>query len=63
MFLSTLTFLHFFPWVDGCPEGLDTFIFFYKCIAGDCKATALKAEVWVEMVAEGGRRFMATWRK
>ena len=32
-------------------------------IMGDWKATALKAEMWVEMVAEGGRRFMATWRK
>ena len=25
--------------------------------------TALKAEVWVETVTEGGRRFMAAWRK
>ena len=32
-------------------------------IAGNWKATALKAEVWVETVAEGGRRFMAAWRK
>ena len=32
-------------------------------IAGDRKATALKAEVWVETVAEGGRRFMAAWKK
>ena len=32
-------------------------------IAGNWKATALKAEVWVETVTEGGRRFMATWRK
>ena len=32
-------------------------------IKGDWKATALKAEVWVEMVMEGGRRFMAAWRK
>ena len=32
-------------------------------IAGDWKTTALKAEVWVETVAEGGRRFMATSRK
>ena len=23
----------------------------------------LKAEVWVEAVTEGGRRFMAAWRK
>ena len=32
-------------------------------IAGDWKATALKAEVWVETITEGGRRFMAAWRK
>ena len=32
-------------------------------IAGDWKATALKAEVWVETVTEGGRRFMAAFRK
>ena len=31
--------------------------------AGDWKATALKAEVWIETVTEGGRRFMAAWRK
>ena len=29
----------------------------------DWKATALEAEVWVETVTEGGRRFMAAWRK
>ena len=27
------------------------------------KAMALKAEVWVEAVTEGGRRFMAAWRE
>ena len=32
-------------------------------IAGDWKAAALKAEVWVETVTEGERRFMAAWRK
>ena len=32
-------------------------------IAVDWKATALKAEMWVETVTEGGRRFMAAWRK
>ena len=32
-------------------------------IAGDWKATVFKAEVWVETVTEGGRRFMAAWRK
>ena len=31
-------------------------------IAGDWKTMALKAEVWVEAVTEGGRRFMAAWR-
>ena len=29
---------------------------------GDWKAMALKAEVWVEAVTEGGRRFTAAWR-
>ena len=32
-------------------------------ITGDWKATALKAEVWVDTVMEGGRRFMAAQRK
>ena len=32
-------------------------------IAGNWKTTALKAEVCVETVTEGGRRFMAAWRK
>ena len=32
-------------------------------IAGNWKATALEAEVWVETVTEDGRRFMAAWRK
>ena len=32
-------------------------------IAGDWKATALKADVWVETATEGGRRFMAACRK
>ena len=30
---------------------------------GDWKATALKAKVWAKTVTEGGRRFMAAWRK
>ena len=29
----------------------------------DCKATVLKAEMWVYTVTEGGRTFMAAWRK
>ena len=32
-------------------------------MAGDWKAKASEAEVWVETVMEGGRRFMAAWRK
>ena len=32
-------------------------------ITGDWKATALEAEAWVDTVMEGGRRFMAAWRK
>ena len=32
-------------------------------ITGYWKATALKAEVWVDMVTEGGRTFMAARRK
>ena len=32
-------------------------------IEGDWKATALEADVRVETVTEGGRRFMSAWRK
>ena len=32
-------------------------------ITTDWKATALKAEMWVETVMEGGQRIMAAWRK
>ena len=32
-------------------------------IAGDWKAMALKADVWVETAMEGGRTFMAAWMK
>ena len=32
-------------------------------IAGDWKATVLKAEVWADTVMESGRRFMIAWRK
>ena len=31
-------------------------------IAGDGKSTVLEAEVWVETVTEGERRYMAAWR-
>ena len=32
-------------------------------VTGDWKATALKVEVWVDTVMEGGWRFTAAWRK
>ena len=32
-------------------------------ITEDWKTMALKVEVWVEAVTEGGRRFMAAWRE
>ena len=32
-------------------------------ITRDWKTMALKAEAWVEVATEGGRRFMATWRE
>ena len=32
-------------------------------ITADWKTMALEAEVWVEAVTEGGRRFMAAWRE
>ena len=32
-------------------------------ITGDWKSIALKAEVWVKAVTEGGRMFMAAWKE
>ena len=45
-------------WTDCVQSDIRTF-----GITGDCKTMALKAEVWVEVVTEGGRRFMAAWRE
>ena len=45
-------------WTDCVQSGIRAF-----GIAGDWKATVLKAEVWVETVTEAGRRFMAAWRR
>ena len=45
-------------WTDCVQSDIQAF-----GIAGDWKATGLKAEVWVETVTEGGRRFMVAWRK
>ena len=32
-------------------------------LSADSKAAALEAEMWVETIMEGGRRFMAAWKK
>ena len=32
-------------------------------ITGDWETMSVKAEVWVEAVTKGGRRFMASWRQ
>ena len=45
-------------WTDCVQSDIRAF-----SITGDWKAMALKAEVWVEAVTGGGRRFMASWRK
>ena len=45
-------------WTDSVQSDIRAF-----GITEDWKPTALEAEVWVETVAEGGRRFMAAWRK
>ena len=58
LLLLLLLFLKEKEWTDCVQSDIRTF-----GIAGDWKATALNAEVWVETVTEGGRRFMAAWRK
>ena len=45
-------------WIDCVQSDIRAF-----GIAGDWKATALEAKVWVETVTGGGRGFMAAWRK
>ena len=45
-------------WTDCVQSDIRTF-----GITGDWKTMALKAEVWVEAVMEGGRRFMTVWRE
>ena len=45
-------------WTDCVQSDIRTF-----GIAGVWTATALKTEVWIETVTEGGRRFTAAWRK
>ena len=45
-------------WTDCVPSDFRAF-----GITGDWKAMAFKAEVWVQAVTEGERRFMVAWRK
>ena len=45
-------------WIDCVQSDIRAF-----CMTGDWKTMAVKAEVWVEAVTEGGRRFMAAWRQ
>ena len=45
-------------WTDCVQSDIRAFV-----ITGDWKAMALKDEVRVEAVTEGGRRFMAAWRE
>ena len=45
-------------WIDCVQSNIRVF-----GIAGDWKATALEAQVWVETTTEGGWRFMAAWWK
>ena len=45
-------------WTDCVQSDIQAF-----GITGDWKAAALKVEVWIETVTEGGRRFMGAWRK
>ena len=57
-FLFFYFYLTYKEWTDCVQSDIRAF-----GIAEDWKATALKAEVWVETVTEGGRRFVAAWRK
>ena len=45
-------------WIDCVQSDIRAF-----GITGDWKTMALKAEVWVKAVTEGGRRFMAACRE
>ena len=45
-------------WTDCVQSDIRTF-----GIAGVWTATALRTEVWIETVTEGGRRFTVAWRK
>ena len=45
-------------WTDCVQSDIRAF-----SMSGNWKATALKAEVWVDTVTEGRRMFTAPWRK
>ena len=45
-------------WIDCVQSDIRAF-----GITENWKATVLKTEVWAETITEGGRRFMASWRK
>ena len=45
-------------WTDCVQSDIQAF-----GVPRDWKVMALKAEVWVEAATEGGRRFLAAWRK
>ena len=45
-------------WIDCVQRDIRAFD-----ITGDWKTMAVKAEVWVDTVTEGGQRFMAAWRQ
>ena len=45
-------------WTDCVESGIRAF-----GITGDWETMAVNAEVWVEAVTKGGRRFMAAWRQ
>ena len=45
-------------WADCVESGIRAF-----GVTGDWKAASLKAEVWIETVTEGGRRFKDAWRE
>ena len=45
-------------WTDCVQSDIRTF-----GITRNWKTMVLKAEVWVEVVTEGGRRFIAAWRE
>ena len=53
------TYIHtYIEWTDCVQSDIRAF-----GITGDWETMAVKAQVWVEAVMKGGRRFMAAWRQ